>query len=247
MRQWLIVWNIDLLCWVCNRRPNWINASSATDLLSFCLFSRSGPWQVMLKQADCFLCMCCRECSSFHFRTGQRISCLSKFSLHFPALMHVWKKVRKNINFVRACWVCHSTSCLQAKEELLRVIGLQEEEGSSLEFLRRGYKVQSSCQSIFDRTNTLHCIMPVNIWQDEYTPLQFGTLTFKVPCCITSFLQSISFTRVSVVQNATWWEENVDQETSPAWRTWVAAPAGWMFVDLNGNKWRHKMSAYDLV
>jgi hypothetical protein len=139
MRQWLIVWNIDLLCWVCNRRPNWINASSATDLLSFCLFSRSGPWQVMLKQADCFLCMCCRECSSFHFRTGQRISCLSKFSLHFPALMHVWKKVRKNINFVRACWVCHSTSCLQAKEELLRVIGLQEEEGSSLEFLRRGY------------------------------------------------------------------------------------------------------------
>ncbi|OEL21684.1 Protein LOW PSII ACCUMULATION 3, chloroplastic [Dichanthelium oligosanthes] len=47
----------------------------------------------------------------------------------------------------------------QAKEELLRVIGLQEEEGSSLEFLRRGYK------------------------------------------------------------NATWWEENVDQETSPAWRT----------------------------
>ncbi|TVU33658.1 hypothetical protein EJB05_25488, partial [Eragrostis curvula] len=47
----------------------------------------------------------------------------------------------------------------QAKEELLRVIGLQEEQGSSLEFLRRGYK------------------------------------------------------------NATWWEENVDQETSSAWRT----------------------------
>ncbi|KAG2655492.1 protein LOW PSII ACCUMULATION 3, chloroplastic-like isoform X2 [Panicum virgatum] len=47
----------------------------------------------------------------------------------------------------------------QAKEELLRVIGLQEEEGSSLEFLRRGYK------------------------------------------------------------NATWWEENVDQEMSAAWRT----------------------------
>ncbi|KAL5207618.1 hypothetical protein ABZP36_032053 [Zizania latifolia] len=47
----------------------------------------------------------------------------------------------------------------QAKEELLRVLGLQEEEGSSLEFLRRGYK------------------------------------------------------------NATWWEENVDQEKSSAWRT----------------------------
>ncbi|KZV19485.1 hypothetical protein F511_32066 [Dorcoceras hygrometricum] len=29
----------------------------------------------------------------------------------------------------------------EAKEELLRVLGLQEEEGSSLEFLRRGYKI----------------------------------------------------------------------------------------------------------
>ncbi|KAH9298332.1 hypothetical protein KI387_030014, partial [Taxus chinensis] len=28
----------------------------------------------------------------------------------------------------------------QTKEELLRVLGLQEEEGSSLEFLRRGFK-----------------------------------------------------------------------------------------------------------
>ena len=28
----------------------------------------------------------------------------------------------------------------ETKEELLRVLGLQEEEGSSLEFLRRGYK-----------------------------------------------------------------------------------------------------------
>ncbi|KAG4930911.1 hypothetical protein JHK86_047872 [Glycine max] len=28
----------------------------------------------------------------------------------------------------------------EVKEELLRVLGLQEEEGSSLEFLRRGYK-----------------------------------------------------------------------------------------------------------
>ncbi|XP_044418003.1 protein LPA3 isoform X1 [Triticum aestivum] len=47
----------------------------------------------------------------------------------------------------------------QAKDELLRVLGLQEEVGSQLEFLRRGYK------------------------------------------------------------NATWWEENFDQEKSPAWRT----------------------------
>jgi hypothetical protein len=28
----------------------------------------------------------------------------------------------------------------QTKEELLRALGLQEEEGSSMEFLRRGYK-----------------------------------------------------------------------------------------------------------
>lgn len=28
----------------------------------------------------------------------------------------------------------------ETKEELLRVLGLQEEQGSSLEFLRRGYK-----------------------------------------------------------------------------------------------------------
>ncbi|KAL1355601.1 hypothetical protein AAHE18_05G125100 [Arachis hypogaea] len=31
----------------------------------------------------------------------------------------------------------------EAKEELLRVLGLQEEEGSSLEFLRRGYKAST--------------------------------------------------------------------------------------------------------
>ena len=47
----------------------------------------------------------------------------------------------KNTNFVRACWVAVQFLFFQAKEELLRVIGLQEEEGSSLEFLRRGYKV----------------------------------------------------------------------------------------------------------
>lgn len=30
---------------------------------------------------------------------------------------------------------------IQTKEELLRVLGLQEEQGSQLQFLRRGYKV----------------------------------------------------------------------------------------------------------
>lgn len=37
----------------------------------------------------------------------------------------------------------HYLAC-QTKEELLRVLGLQEEQGSSLEFLRRGYKVVPS-------------------------------------------------------------------------------------------------------
>ncbi|KQJ92910.1 protein LOW PSII ACCUMULATION 3, chloroplastic [Brachypodium distachyon] len=72
-----------------------------------------------------------------------------------------WQVMLKQADGSYAC-VAESASRFtlgQAKEELLRVLGLQEEEGSSLEFLRRGYK------------------------------------------------------------NATWWEENVDQEKSPAWRT----------------------------
>lgn len=31
----------------------------------------------------------------------------------------------------------------ETKEELLRVLGLQEEQGTSLEFLRRGYKTST--------------------------------------------------------------------------------------------------------
>ncbi|XP_062224315.1 protein LPA3 [Phragmites australis] len=72
-----------------------------------------------------------------------------------------WQVMLKQADGSYAC-VAESTARFtlgQAKEELLRVIGLQEEQGSSLEFLRRGYK------------------------------------------------------------NATWWEENVDQEKSSAWRT----------------------------
>ncbi|XP_027906117.1 protein LOW PSII ACCUMULATION 3, chloroplastic [Vigna unguiculata] len=38
----------------------------------------------------------------------------------------------------------------EAKEELLRVLGLQEEEGSSLEFLRRGYKASTWWEENFD-------------------------------------------------------------------------------------------------
>ncbi|RVW85272.1 Retrovirus-related Pol polyprotein from transposon RE1 [Vitis vinifera] len=57
---------------------------------------RSGPWQVMLKQAD----------GSY--------ACVAESATRF--------------------------TLGETKEELLRVLGLQEEEGSSLEFLRRGYK-----------------------------------------------------------------------------------------------------------
>ncbi|KAG5008756.1 hypothetical protein JHK82_017328 [Glycine max] len=38
----------------------------------------------------------------------------------------------------------------EAKEELLRVLGLQEEERSSLEFLRRGYKASTWWEEDFD-------------------------------------------------------------------------------------------------
>uniref|UniRef100_A0ACD5TBI7 Uncharacterized protein n=1 Tax=Avena sativa TaxID=4498 RepID=A0ACD5TBI7_AVESA len=72
-----------------------------------------------------------------------------------------WQVMLKQADGSYAC-VAESASRFtlgQAKDELLRVLGLQEEEGSSLQFLRQGYK------------------------------------------------------------NATWWEENVDQEESTAWRT----------------------------
>lgn len=81
---------------------------------------------------------------------------LNKFSLCFPAPAFL-KNWNQNINFVRAYGSSMQHLIFQAKEELLRVIGLQEEEGSSLEFLRRGYKVHSSSHSIVDRTNMLHC------------------------------------------------------------------------------------------
>ncbi|KAG5021425.1 hypothetical protein JHK85_017767 [Glycine max] len=51
-----------------------------------------------------------------------------------------------------AC-IAESANCFslgEAKEELLRVLGLQEEEGSSLEFLRRGYKASTWWEEDFD-------------------------------------------------------------------------------------------------
>ncbi|XP_027168551.1 protein LOW PSII ACCUMULATION 3, chloroplastic [Coffea eugenioides] len=53
-----------------------------------------------------------------------------------------WQVMLKQTDGSFAC-VAESTTRFalgEAKEELLRVLGLQEEEGSSLEFLRRGYK-----------------------------------------------------------------------------------------------------------
>ncbi|KAJ0075560.1 hypothetical protein Patl1_34755 [Pistacia atlantica] len=54
-----------------------------------------------------------------------------------------WQVMLKQADNSYAC-VAESTTRFtlgETKEELLRVMGLQEEEGSSLEFLRRGYKV----------------------------------------------------------------------------------------------------------
>ncbi|KAK6147903.1 hypothetical protein DH2020_018815 [Rehmannia glutinosa] len=54
-----------------------------------------------------------------------------------------WQVMLKQGDGSYAC-VAESTTRFtlgETKEELLRVLGLQEEEGSSLEFLRRGYKV----------------------------------------------------------------------------------------------------------
>ncbi|KAH1240354.1 Protein LOW PSII ACCUMULATION 3, chloroplastic [Glycine max] len=56
-----------------------------------------------------------------------------------------WQVMLKQADGSYAC-IAESANCFslgEAKEELLRVLGLQEEEGSSLEFLRRGYKVQA--------------------------------------------------------------------------------------------------------
>lgn len=66
------------------------------------------------------------------------------------------KKKKKNSWFV---WP------YQTKEELLRILGLQEEQGSSLEFLRRGYKVSfyrrfPSPLSLSEDTEHLHFSLP---------------------------------------------------------------------------------------
>ncbi|XP_054795057.1 protein LPA3-like [Prosopis cineraria] len=53
-----------------------------------------------------------------------------------------WQVMLKQVDGSYACVAESATRFTlgEAKEELLRVLGLQEEEGSSLEFLRKGYK-----------------------------------------------------------------------------------------------------------
>ncbi|XP_041020831.1 protein LOW PSII ACCUMULATION 3, chloroplastic [Juglans microcarpa x Juglans regia] len=56
-----------------------------------------------------------------------------------------WQVMLKQTDGSYACVAESATRFTlgETKEELLRVLGLQEEEGSSLEFLRRGYKVST--------------------------------------------------------------------------------------------------------
>uniref|UniRef100_A0A0R0IYH4 DUF1995 domain-containing protein n=1 Tax=Glycine max TaxID=3847 RepID=A0A0R0IYH4_SOYBN len=63
-----------------------------------------------------------------------------------------WQVMLKQADGSYAC-IAESANCFslgEAKEELLRVLGLQEEEGSSLEFLRRGYKASTWWEEDFD-------------------------------------------------------------------------------------------------
>lgn len=94
----------------------------------------------MLKQADGSYA-CVAE-SSARFTLGQVTPYITIFFL-FKVFQYF---------FLNGYVDCVKCLFIQAKEELLRVIGLQEEQGSSLEFLRRGYKV-CTIPFIADRIN----------------------------------------------------------------------------------------------
>lgn len=84
----------------------------------------------MLKQADgSFACVAESET---RFTLGEVIICF-----HLASCLYIISFDSRLISFF------FFFGCVQTKEELLRVLGLQEEQGSSLEFLRRGYKVCS--------------------------------------------------------------------------------------------------------
>ncbi|KAE9621280.1 hypothetical protein Lalb_Chr01g0012061 [Lupinus albus] len=63
-----------------------------------------------------------------------------------------WQVMLKQVDGSYACVAESATRFTlgEAKEELLRVLGLQEEEGSSLQFLRRGYKSSTWWEEDFD-------------------------------------------------------------------------------------------------
>ncbi|XP_028238989.1 protein LOW PSII ACCUMULATION 3, chloroplastic-like isoform X1 [Glycine soja] len=63
-----------------------------------------------------------------------------------------WQVMLKQADGSYACIAesANRFSLGEAKEELLRVLGLQEEERSSLEFLRRGYKASTWWEEDFD-------------------------------------------------------------------------------------------------
>ncbi|CAL0335249.1 unnamed protein product [Lupinus luteus] len=63
-----------------------------------------------------------------------------------------WQVMLKQADGSYACVAESATRFTlgEAKEELLRVLGLQEEEGSSLQFLRRGYKSSTWWEEDFD-------------------------------------------------------------------------------------------------
>jgi len=96
-------------------------------LLTFWFTVCSGPWQVMLKQADgSYACVAESEA---RFTLGQVIPLVTRMHLLYfvSALLCVWgKKILTSFKLVGPAM---QFLFFQAKEELLRVIGLQEEEG----------------------------------------------------------------------------------------------------------------------
>ncbi|KAJ7962751.1 Protein LOW PSII ACCUMULATION 3 chloroplastic [Quillaja saponaria] len=69
-----------------------------------------------------------------------------------PANISPWQVMLKQADGSYACIAESATrfTLSETKEELLRVLGLQEEQGSSLEFLRRGYKTATWWEEDFE-------------------------------------------------------------------------------------------------
>ncbi|RWW12085.1 hypothetical protein GW17_00024262, partial [Ensete ventricosum] len=77
------------------------------------------------------------------YKAGRGNRATSACWLHYVVICAgPWQVMLKQVDGSYACVAESATRFTlgEAKEELLRVLGLQEEQGSSLEFLRRGYK-----------------------------------------------------------------------------------------------------------